>query len=29
MELIAEQLEKSADSGERALAAITRKHFVD
>jgi transcriptional regulator len=29
MELIAAQLEKSADSGERALAAITRKHFTD
>lgn len=29
MELIAGQLEKSADSGARALAAITRKHFVD
>ncbi len=27
MELIAEQLEQSADSGERALAAITRKHL--
>jgi transcriptional regulator len=29
MELIAAELEKSADSGERALAAITRKHFTD
>jgi transcriptional regulator len=29
MELIAAQLEKSADPGERALAAITRKHFTD
>lgn len=29
MELIAAQLEKSADSGERALAALTRKHFVE
>ena len=29
MELIAAELEKSADSGERALAEITRKHFVD
>ena len=29
MELIAGELEKSADSGERALAAITRKHFGD
>ncbi len=29
MELIAEQLEQSADSGERALAAITRKHLAD
>jgi transcriptional regulator len=28
MELIAAQLEKSADSGERALAAITRKHLA-
>jgi transcriptional regulator len=28
MELIAAELEKSADSGERALAEITRKHFV-
>jgi transcriptional regulator len=28
MELIAEQLDKSADSGERALARITRKHFT-
>jgi transcriptional regulator len=29
MELIAAQLDKSADSAERALAALTRKHFVD
>jgi transcriptional regulator len=29
MELIAAELEKSADSGERALAALTRKHFVE
>ena len=29
MELIAAELEKSADSGERALAALTRKHLVD
>lgn len=29
MELIAAALEKSADSGERALAALTRKHFAD
>jgi transcriptional regulator len=29
MELIAAELERSADSGARALAAITRKHFVD
>ncbi len=28
MELIAAQLEGSADSGERALAAITRKHLA-
>jgi transcriptional regulator len=28
MELIAAQLERSADSGERALAEITRKHFT-
>lgn len=28
-ELIAEHLEKSADSGERALAALTRGHLVD
>jgi transcriptional regulator len=28
MELIAAQLEKSADSGERALAGITRKHLT-
>ena len=28
MESIAAALEKSADSGERALAALTRKHFV-
>jgi transcriptional regulator len=28
MELIAEQLDRSADSGERALARITRKHFT-
>ncbi|HEX6267590.1 MAG TPA: FMN-binding negative transcriptional regulator [Burkholderiales bacterium] len=28
MELIAAQLEKSADSGERALAEITRKHLA-
>jgi transcriptional regulator len=29
MELIAAQLEKSADGGERALAALTRRHFVE
>lgn len=29
MELIAAQLEKSGDSGERALAALTRGHLVD
>ena len=29
MELIAAALEKSADSGERALAALTRKHLID
>jgi transcriptional regulator len=29
MELIAAQLDESADSGELALAAITRKHFAD
>jgi len=29
MELIAAALEKSTDSGERALAALTRKHIVD
>lgn len=29
MELIAAQLEKSADGGARDLAALTRKHFVD
>ena len=29
MELIAAHLEKSADSGARALAALTRKHFVE
>jgi transcriptional regulator len=28
-ELIAAELEKSADSAERALAALTRKHFTD
>jgi transcriptional regulator len=28
-ELIAAQLEKSADSAERALAALTRKHLTD
>ena len=28
-QLIAEQLQKSADSTERALADLTRKHFVD
>ena len=28
-ELIAAELEKSSDSSERALAALTRKHFVD
>ncbi len=28
-ELIAGELEKSADSTERALAALTRKHLVD
>ena len=27
MELIAAELEKSGDAGERALAALTRKHF--
>ena len=27
MELIAAELEKSADAGERALAALTRRHF--
>jgi transcriptional regulator len=27
-ELIAAQLEKSSDSSERALAALTRKHLV-
>jgi transcriptional regulator len=29
MELIAAELEKSGDSGERALAALTRRHLVD
>lgn len=29
MELIAEALEKSAESGDRALAALTRKHLVE
>ena len=29
MELIAAQLEKSADTGERALAALTRTHYVE
>jgi transcriptional regulator len=29
MELIAAELEKSADSSERALAALTRRHFPD
>jgi transcriptional regulator len=29
MELIAAQLEQSADSGERALAEITRRHLAD
>ncbi len=29
MELIAAALEKSADTGERALAALTRRHFPD
>ena len=29
MELIAAALEKSGDSNERALAALTRKHFVE
>jgi len=29
MELIAAALEKSADSGERALAALTRRHYVE
>ena len=29
MELIAAALEKSADSGERALAELTRKHLID
>ena len=28
-QLIAAELERSADSGERALAALTRRHFVD
>jgi transcriptional regulator len=28
-ELIAAQLEKSSDSGERALAALTRGHLVE
>lgn len=28
-ELIVSELERSADSGERALAALTRKHFID
>ena len=29
MELIAAQLEKSGDTGERALAVLTRKHYAD
>ncbi len=29
MELIAAQLEKSTDAAERALAALTRKHYVE
>jgi transcriptional regulator len=29
MQLIAAQLEKSADSGERALAELTRRHLAD
>lgn len=29
MELIAAELEKSTDSGERALAQLTRRHFPD
>jgi len=29
MERIAAELEKSADSGERSLAGLTRKHYVD
>ncbi len=29
MELIAARLEKSADTGERALAALTRRHLVE
>ena len=29
MELIAAQLDKSADTVERALAALTRKHYVE
>ena len=29
MELIAAQLDKSQDSGTRALAALTRKHYVE
>jgi transcriptional regulator len=29
MELIAAQLEKSGDASERALAALTRKHYVE
>jgi len=29
MELIAAQLDRSADSRERALAALTRKHYVE
>jgi transcriptional regulator len=28
-QLIADQLQKSGDSTERALAELTRKHFVD
>jgi transcriptional regulator len=28
-ELIVSELKRSADSGERALAALTRKHFID
>jgi transcriptional regulator len=28
-ELIADELERSGDSGERALAALTRKHIGD